>query len=347
MIHSDPEILQGTPVFRGTRIPVHLIADVVAQGTPIREILEGYPSLTNGCNRLRSNAPKRWPATSSAMVREEPCGAQEEQTAPRRLRRVCNPSPRNSRHRLGTATKVIPAASHNNASGIPSETMAWGIPFRDCDSYTQGESPTNMELTAFQDLAARIKLPLQELFTFTLPGRCSVLPVSQDKQGQYWLLSCVLFEESPGDDIIPAAFEDFKTLRLPLFCVQTDTARLRSVQDITGFFEENDALFEELLAADESNQLDSIRSILGPAFIEIQSQYCVVNGVGDALRREDVCLIEESCISCMQNERQWVRVSTPSGFAYHRLPFDKVSLVPGAVRVRRLRNRHVKAAKSA
>ena len=46
MIHSDPEIMGGTPVFRGTRIPVYLVADMTAQGTRIDEILEGYPSLT-------------------------------------------------------------------------------------------------------------------------------------------------------------------------------------------------------------------------------------------------------------------------------------------------------------
>ena len=38
--------MAGTPVFRGTRIPVYLIADMIEQGTPINEILEGYPSLT-------------------------------------------------------------------------------------------------------------------------------------------------------------------------------------------------------------------------------------------------------------------------------------------------------------
>jgi uncharacterized protein (DUF433 family) len=36
----------GTPVFRGTRIPVYLVADMIEQGTPINEILEGYPALT-------------------------------------------------------------------------------------------------------------------------------------------------------------------------------------------------------------------------------------------------------------------------------------------------------------
>ena len=32
LVVSDPEILGGDPVFRGTRVPVHLIADLVAQG---------------------------------------------------------------------------------------------------------------------------------------------------------------------------------------------------------------------------------------------------------------------------------------------------------------------------
>ena len=46
MIHSDPEIMGGTPVFRGTRIPVYLIADMIERETPLGEILDGYPSLT-------------------------------------------------------------------------------------------------------------------------------------------------------------------------------------------------------------------------------------------------------------------------------------------------------------
>ena len=32
LVVSDPEILGGDPVFRGTRVPVHLIAELVAQG---------------------------------------------------------------------------------------------------------------------------------------------------------------------------------------------------------------------------------------------------------------------------------------------------------------------------
>ncbi|HVO61941.1 MAG TPA: DUF433 domain-containing protein [Terriglobales bacterium] len=46
IVESNPALMGGTPVFRGTRIPVHLVADMIEQGTPIIEILEGYPSLT-------------------------------------------------------------------------------------------------------------------------------------------------------------------------------------------------------------------------------------------------------------------------------------------------------------
>jgi uncharacterized protein (DUF433 family) len=45
MIVSDPDIMRGMPVYRGTRIPVELIADMLGQGTSPEEIIEGYPAL--------------------------------------------------------------------------------------------------------------------------------------------------------------------------------------------------------------------------------------------------------------------------------------------------------------
>jgi len=36
----------GTPVFKGARIPVDLVADRIAQGATANEILEGYPTLS-------------------------------------------------------------------------------------------------------------------------------------------------------------------------------------------------------------------------------------------------------------------------------------------------------------
>lgn len=45
MVIPDPEIMLGTPVFKGTRIPVELVAGMAARGTSIEEILAGYPAL--------------------------------------------------------------------------------------------------------------------------------------------------------------------------------------------------------------------------------------------------------------------------------------------------------------
>lgn len=45
LVTSHPEIMGGTPVFKGTRIPVDLVADMLAQGATADEILEGYPTL--------------------------------------------------------------------------------------------------------------------------------------------------------------------------------------------------------------------------------------------------------------------------------------------------------------
>ena len=45
VIHSDPEILGGTPVFRGTRVPVKSLFDHLEAGDSIDDFLEGFPSV--------------------------------------------------------------------------------------------------------------------------------------------------------------------------------------------------------------------------------------------------------------------------------------------------------------
>jgi uncharacterized protein (DUF433 family) len=44
-IHSDPEILLGKPVIRGTRISVELILDLLGSGWTEQMVLESYPFL--------------------------------------------------------------------------------------------------------------------------------------------------------------------------------------------------------------------------------------------------------------------------------------------------------------
>ena len=46
VVVSDPGIMGGDPVFRGTRVPVHLIATLLGQGSTEADVLEGYPRLT-------------------------------------------------------------------------------------------------------------------------------------------------------------------------------------------------------------------------------------------------------------------------------------------------------------
>jgi len=46
MTISEPEIMQGTPVYRGTRIPVEVVAEMLVRGVGVDEILEGYPALS-------------------------------------------------------------------------------------------------------------------------------------------------------------------------------------------------------------------------------------------------------------------------------------------------------------
>jgi uncharacterized protein (DUF433 family) len=46
LVVRDPDILGGDPVFRGTRVPVHLIAKLAAQGAREAELRDSYPRLT-------------------------------------------------------------------------------------------------------------------------------------------------------------------------------------------------------------------------------------------------------------------------------------------------------------
>jgi uncharacterized protein (DUF433 family) len=43
--HSDPEILGGTQVFKGTRVPVESLFDHLKAGDSIDDFLTGFPSV--------------------------------------------------------------------------------------------------------------------------------------------------------------------------------------------------------------------------------------------------------------------------------------------------------------
>lgn len=44
-IHSDPEIMGGTPVFVGTRVPLQNLIDSLEGGESIEEFLEAFPTV--------------------------------------------------------------------------------------------------------------------------------------------------------------------------------------------------------------------------------------------------------------------------------------------------------------
>ena len=46
VVHSDPEILGGVPVFRGTRVPVQAMFDYLEGGETLDQFLDQFPSVS-------------------------------------------------------------------------------------------------------------------------------------------------------------------------------------------------------------------------------------------------------------------------------------------------------------
>ena len=46
VVHSDPDILGGTPVFVGTRVPVRTLLDYLAAGDTLEEFLDHFPTVS-------------------------------------------------------------------------------------------------------------------------------------------------------------------------------------------------------------------------------------------------------------------------------------------------------------
>lgn len=46
VVHTDPDILSGTPVFVGTRVPVQSLFDYLEAGDTLDEFLRQFPSVT-------------------------------------------------------------------------------------------------------------------------------------------------------------------------------------------------------------------------------------------------------------------------------------------------------------
>ena len=45
IVHSDPEIMGGTPVFVGTRVPLQNLVDYLEGGESIEDFLDAFPTV--------------------------------------------------------------------------------------------------------------------------------------------------------------------------------------------------------------------------------------------------------------------------------------------------------------
>ena len=46
VVHSDPDILGGTPVFLGTRVPIRTLLDYLEAGDSLEVFLDHFPSVS-------------------------------------------------------------------------------------------------------------------------------------------------------------------------------------------------------------------------------------------------------------------------------------------------------------
>ncbi len=71
IVVSDPDVLGGSPVVRGTRVPVHDVAASVAAGIPTDRILAAYPSLDSDKIELAAIYAEANPARGRPRATDE------------------------------------------------------------------------------------------------------------------------------------------------------------------------------------------------------------------------------------------------------------------------------------
>jgi uncharacterized protein (DUF433 family) len=45
IIHSDPQIMGGTPVFAGTRVPLQNLIDYLEEGESVEDFIDAFPTV--------------------------------------------------------------------------------------------------------------------------------------------------------------------------------------------------------------------------------------------------------------------------------------------------------------
>ena len=67
VVHSDPDILGGTPVFVGTRVPMKTLLDYLEAGDSLDQFLDHFPSVSRSqaiallklANKIHKSSIKR------------------------------------------------------------------------------------------------------------------------------------------------------------------------------------------------------------------------------------------------------------------------------------------------
>jgi len=69
IVKKDPAVLSGTPVFKGTRVPVHDIADMLANGDTPAAIVRAYPQLDTDLVQLGALYAAAYPQRGRPRVK--------------------------------------------------------------------------------------------------------------------------------------------------------------------------------------------------------------------------------------------------------------------------------------
>lgn len=67
VVNIDPEILGGTPVFNGTRVPVQTLFDYVRGGSDLEEFLDDFPTVTRAQAIQLIETAKKWLTTERLL----------------------------------------------------------------------------------------------------------------------------------------------------------------------------------------------------------------------------------------------------------------------------------------
>ncbi|WP_051862760.1 TIR domain-containing protein [Ferrovum myxofaciens] len=186
-----------------------------------------------------------------------------------------------------------------------------------------------ISLQLFRNLSDQLSTLLQDIFINKLSKEYTVSLKNSHINGQYWTVEFSGFQKIMDDDF------DNRHISKALFTIQTEALKTQGIDDINGFFKNNDEFLNEIsLAIDEGVFSEVMKNMVGtPYFVSIDAKYGSDNLYYAGLLEESVCLIESTTLSCMQSERWWVLSKSVTGNRQLYIPFDKLNLIENSVRI--------------